>query len=207
MTMTNRQLFSSAALAAVSVFTTAAAPVPTTWNVDAAHTAVSFSVRHFFTPVTGQFEAMEANLTYDRQNPENSTVRVRIPVASLSTANAKRDNHLKSADFFEAEAYPYITFASESVKQVSEDQLLVRGQLKIKGWTRTVELPVKVLGVMDVAPEMRDMLGAQQIASFQTCGHPRPTPWPSNGPPSARWPYPSQRRACVPSGSAVRDNR
>ena len=78
MTMTNRQLFSSAALAAVSVFTTAAAPVPTTWNVDAAHTAVSFSVRHFFTPVTGQFEAMEANLTYDRQNPENSTVRVRI---------------------------------------------------------------------------------------------------------------------------------
>ena len=166
--MTIRQMVSPAALAVISVLPIASTPGPTTWNVDPAHTAVSFSVRHFFTPVTGQFEALEATLSYDQQNPRNSTVRVRIPVASLSTANAKRDNHLKSADFFEAEAHPYITFESESVMRVSEDQLLVRGALTIKGRTKTVELPVTVLGVMEVAPEMRDMLGARQIASFQS---------------------------------------
>ncbi len=166
--MTIRQRFSGAALAAVSILTTAATPEPTTWNIDDAHTTVSFSARHFFTPVTGRFEEFEVDLVYDRRSPEKSRVRVKIPVTSLSTTNGKRDDHLKSSDFFNAEVHRFITFESQSVKPVSDDELVVRGLLTIKGRTRTVDLPVTILGVMDVAPEMRAMLGAEQIASFQT---------------------------------------
>jgi polyisoprenoid-binding protein YceI len=93
---------------------------------------------------------------------------VRIPVASVQTGNEKRNNHLLSEDFFEADANPDITFVSTSVTRVADGRLVVRGPLTIKGVTREVELPVKVLGVMDVAPEMQEMLGAKQIASFET---------------------------------------
>lgn len=162
-----RKRFSGAGLA-LSMLTIAAGPQPVTWNVDTAHTAVTFSVRHFFTPVTGQFGEFDVQLDYDAKYPENSSVRVGIPVASINTANEKRDNHLRSGDFFEADAHPRITFESQSVKRVGDDELLVRGPLTIKGRTRIIELPVKILGVMDVVPAMSNMLGGvEQIASFQ----------------------------------------
>jgi polyisoprenoid-binding protein YceI len=94
---------------------------------------------------------------------------VRIPVSSVNTNNQRRDQHLVSGDFFEAEAHPYITFTSESVRKVGENELMVRGPLSIKGQTRTVELPVTILGVMDVPADMQEMLGGvTEIASFQT---------------------------------------
>lgn len=164
---TNRKLLAGATLVLGSL-TMAAAPGPSTWKVDAPHTAVTFSVRHFFTPVKGQFDQFEVELAYDQAAPENSTVRVRIPVASLNTSNERRDNHLKSADFFEAETHPYITFVSESVTKVSDTELLVRGALSIKGQERTIDLPVKILGVVDLPPEMQQMFGGvKQVASFE----------------------------------------
>lgn len=164
--MTKRTLIAGAmALGSLSIAATPEAPA---WNVDAPHTEVSFSVKHFFTPVTGEFEQFDVALAYDRANPENSSVRVRIPVTSVQTGNEKRNNHLLSEDFFEADANPDITFVSTSVTRVADGRLVVRGPLTIKGVTREVELPVKVLGVMDVAPEMQEMLGAKQIASFET---------------------------------------
>lgn len=170
--MKKQTLFSAAALAAGALTlaaTPAAGPEPTPWNIDAPHTAVGFSVKHFFTPVRGQFNEFEVELAYDRMNPENSTVRVSIPVSSVNTGNEKRNAHLMSEDFFEAETYPSITFVSESVRRVSENELLVRGPLTIKGQTRTVELPVTILGVMDVPADMQGMLGGvTEIASFQT---------------------------------------
>lgn len=164
---TNRKLLAGAALV-LGPLTVAAAPDPPTWNVDAAHSAVTFSVRHFFTPVKGQFDQSEIELAYDQAAPENSTVRVRIPVATLNTSNERRDNHLKSGDFFEAEAHPYITFVSESVTKVSDTELMVRGALSIKGQVRTIDLPVKILGVVDLAPAMQEMFGGvKQVASFE----------------------------------------
>ena len=164
---TNRKLLAGATLVLGSL-TVAAAPGPPTWNVDAAHSAVTFSVRHFFTPVKGQFDQSEIELAYDRAAPENSTVRVRIPVATINTSNERRDNHLKSGDFFEAEAHPYITFVSESVTKVSDTELMMRGALSIKGQVRTIDLPVKILGVVDLAPAMQEMFGGvKQVASFE----------------------------------------
>lgn len=145
-----------------------AVKAPTRWTVDPTHSAVTFSVKHFFTPVKGQFDAFEVELHYDREAPENSTVRARIPVASLNTGNERRDAHLASADFFESDTHPYITFESKSVTKVGDGDVLVRGPLVIKGQVRDVELPVKVLGVAELAPEMRAAFGGiEQVASFE----------------------------------------
>jgi polyisoprenoid-binding protein YceI len=142
----------------------AAAP----WNVDAPHTEVGFSVRHFFTPVRGRFEDFEIDLDFDPQSPERSSVEVRIAVASVNTGNERRDNHLRSGDWFEAETYPYITFKSSSVTRTAADRLLARGELTIKDVTREVELPITLLGVKEIPEQMREMLGGvTQIASFQ----------------------------------------
>ncbi len=165
--MKNRAL-SLFAIAAASV-TIAAGPAPEPWNVDIPHTGIDFSVKHFFTPVQGSFEEYEVELLYDQEAPENSSVRVSIGVASVETGNERRNNHLMSGDFFEAETFPYITFVSERVEEVSPTLLHVTGPLKIKGQMHNVTLPVTILGVMDVAPEMREMLGGvTKIASFQT---------------------------------------
>jgi polyisoprenoid-binding protein YceI len=140
---------------------------PLVWNVDVAHTEINFSVRHFFTPVSGSFDDYEVNLMYDAENPANSTVEVVIDVASVNTGNERRDNHLRSGDWFEAERYPQITFKSKSVQQAGAGRLLARGDLAIKGVTREVELEITVLGLKDIPSQMQEMLGGvTQIASF-----------------------------------------
>ena len=145
-----------------------AAAQNTPWKVDKAHSAVTFSVRHFFTPVKGQFDQFEAQLVYDPAAPENSSVRVTIPVASINTSNERRDTHLKSPDFFGADTFPSITFVSERVTKVSDTQLLARGALTIKDQTRQVELAVTLLGIADLAPEMQQAFGGiKQVASFE----------------------------------------
>ena len=151
------------------VGTLAATPLATAddWVVDPAHTEITFSVNHFFTPVTGKFDAFDIQLDYDPANPEASTVEVTLDVASVNTNNEKRDKHLKSEDFFEAEAHPQITFKSTSVRLVEEGKLVATGPLTIKGVSHQIELPVNLLGVQDIPAEMRDMLGgAEKIASF-----------------------------------------
>ena len=164
----NKRLLSGAVFT-LTLLMIAAGPAPMTWNVDVPHTGINFSVKHFFTPVQGEFDDYKIELIYDRENPENSSVRVSIDVTSVNTGNDRRDNHLMSAHFFEAETYPYITFVSESVRQVAADRLIVRGPLKIKGQVRDVELPVTLLGVKDIPVEMQEMLGGvTQVASFET---------------------------------------
>lgn len=145
---------------------TATAPV---WNVDPTHSAVSFSVKHFFTPTKGHFDGYDVALNFDRAHPENSSVRVTLPVSGIQTGNEQRNGHLRSADFFEADAHPDITFVSESVRQVSDDELVVRGPLTIKGVSRMVDLPVKILGVTDLPEELQSAFGGiKEVASFET---------------------------------------
>ncbi len=142
-------------------------PVP--WSVDVAHTGINFSVRHFFTPVQGTFDDYEVNLLFDRENPENSSVEVKIAVTSVNTGNEKRDNHLRSGDWFEAETYPYLTFKSTSIQRVSGDNFIATGELTIKETTREVELPITLLGISDLPEQMSEMTGGiKHVASFET---------------------------------------
>ena len=161
-----RKLISGATLALAGLTVAAAAPMK--WNVDVPHTGIEFKVNHFFTPVSGKFDDYQIDLMFDRENPASSSVEVRIDVRSINTGNERRDNHLLSADFFDAESYPWITFESESVR-ADGDEILVRGPLTIRDQTHTVELPISLLGVKDIPPEMREMLGGvEQVASFHT---------------------------------------
>ncbi len=157
----------SAALGTASLLV-AATPAPVAWNVDTAHSRVAFSVKHFFTPVEGHFEKYDVELLYDKEHPENSSVNVRIDVASINTGNERRDNHLRSPDFFDAERFPTITFRSTSVRRVGENELLVRGPLRIKDRVHEVEFPVRILGIKPIPEGMREMLGGvTEIASFE----------------------------------------
>ncbi len=172
-----RRLLSLPGLALVSLLTMGAAASPageTTahevrpWNVDVPHTEINFSVKHFFTPVTGTFGDYEIDLMFDAEAPENSSVRVSIDVASVDTDNERRDNHLRSPDFFNAEQFPKMTFESTSVRSAGEGKLLAKGDLTIKGITREVELAIDLLGVMDLPPDMQEMLGGvKRVAGFQ----------------------------------------
>jgi polyisoprenoid-binding protein YceI len=146
----------------------AAASEQAAWSPDAAHTEINFSINHFFTPVSGSFEDYEIDLDYNAQNPEESTVEARIKVASVNTGNEKRDNHLRTADWFEADKYPYMTFKSTSVRQTGENQLVASGPLTIKGQSHDVELPITLLGKQMIPEQMQQMLGGtKNVASFK----------------------------------------
>lgn len=137
------------------------------WSVDPAHTKVNFAVNHFMTPVTGSFEDFAIDLTYDAEQPENSKVKVRIKTASVNTGNKMRDDHLRSADWFEAEKYPYMTFESTAIR-ARGDQLVALGTLTIKGEAKRVELPITLLGTAPIPGGMQAILGGtKEVTSFQ----------------------------------------
>ena len=169
---THRGRVTSAALLSVvlvvSVMVNARADGPSIWSTDAAHTEINFSVKHFFTPVTGSFEDYEIGLDYDADTPEESTVEVRIRVASVNTGNTERDDHLRTADWFEADRFPYMTFTSTSVREVDEGHLIASGPLTIKGISHEIELPISLLGKQMIPAQMQKMLGGtKEVASFE----------------------------------------
>ncbi|MEO7109561.1 MAG: YceI family protein [Polyangiaceae bacterium] len=115
------------------------------WDVDAAHTGAHFSVRHMMVSnVRGEIHVSGGSLTYDPAKPEASKLDVTIDVKTIDTREAKRDEHLKSADFFDAEKFPTITFKSKSVKKDGK-KLDVTGDLTIHGVTKEVVLHVDEL--------------------------------------------------------------
>ncbi len=130
------------ALALASV--TQAAPV--TWTIDPGHSQVGFSIRHFFSRVPGHFTKFSGTIVYDPDKPAASSVKAEIDAASISTAQEKRDNHLRSEDFFFVEKNPTLTFASTKVTPSGEGKLVVEGNLTMRGVTRPATLDVTFLG-------------------------------------------------------------
>lgn len=119
------------------------------WSIDKSHSNVNFTITHFFTPVDGSFEDYTADIQFDPNNLESSSIDVTIPVSSINTENERRDNHLKSEDFFNAEEWPNIHFVSNNIEQTGENQFVAHGELTIRDVTREFELPFELLGVMD----------------------------------------------------------
>ncbi|HEY0944727.1 MAG TPA: YceI family protein [Opitutaceae bacterium] len=116
------------------------------YKIDPVHSSVGFSIRHFVSKVPGTFTKFSGTISVDRDNLENSSTEATIETPSINTANEKRDNHLRSPDFFEAEKYGAITFKSTSWKKTGEDTFDVAGDLTIKGVTKPVVLKTKLLG-------------------------------------------------------------
>lgn len=119
------------------------------WSIDKAHSNINFSITHFFTPVDGSFEDYSSEIYFDPEDLENSRINVTIPVASINTENERRDNHLKSEDFFNASEWPDIHFESNNIEQTGDNQFVAHGELTIRDVTRELELPFELLGVMD----------------------------------------------------------
>lgn len=114
------------------------------WVVDAAHSNAGFSVRHMMiTNVRGEFQTLEGTVTWDPAHPEATQISASIDVASINTRDEKRDGHLKSVDFFDAEKFPKLTFKSKSVKANGKEELSVTGDLTIHGVTKEVVLEVE----------------------------------------------------------------
>jgi len=119
----------------------------TTWNIDTTHTDVIFSAKHMMvTNVRGKFGAVEGSIQMDEENPAKSTGSFSVQVASLNTGVEGRDGHLRSADFFDAERYPTVTFVTTRIAGKGGDDYALTGDLTIRGTTRSVTLDVEFLG-------------------------------------------------------------
>ena len=113
----------------------------TKWSIDPTHSEIGFKVKHMmFTNVSGKFGTYDATITTDGDNFENAAIEFSADIASVDTANADRDGHLRSADFFDAEKYPTLTFKSTSFKKVSGKNYKVTGDLTLHGVTKAVTL-------------------------------------------------------------------
>jgi polyisoprenoid-binding protein YceI len=116
------------------------------YSFDKAHTTVMFQVRHIVTNVTGKFKDFDGQILVDKANPAASSVEFTIQAASIDTNEPKRDEHLRSADFFDVANNPKLTFKSTSVKATGKDVYAVTGDLTMRGVTKPVTLTVSYLG-------------------------------------------------------------
>jgi polyisoprenoid-binding protein YceI len=116
----------------------------TTWKIDPAHSAAEFKVKHMMiSNVKGTFTGISGTLTEHAVDASLSSVEASVDVATLSTSDAQRDGHLKSADFFDAEKYPALTFKSTLVTRKGEGEYAVTGDLTVHGVTRPVTFAVE----------------------------------------------------------------
>ncbi len=127
------------------------------WNIDATHSQATFSVKHMMiSTVRGHFEVLSGQLHIDEEHPENSWVEAEVDAASINTRDARRDGHLKSADFFEVEKYPKITFKSIKVESKGDNEYRVTGDLTIHGVTKEVTFDAEYSG------QLKDAYGLQR---------------------------------------------
>ncbi len=133
----------------LALFLAAAAPAAalaqtSTWNLDPAHSHASFTVRHMvISNVRGDFQKFSGAVQLDEKDVSRSTVEATLQTASVDTANADRDKHLRSPDFFDAEKFPTIAFKSTRVEKAADGKLNVTGNLTMKGVTKPVVLVVE----------------------------------------------------------------
>jgi polyisoprenoid-binding protein YceI len=122
----------------------AASAAVTTWKIDPAHSSAEFKVKHMMiSNVKGSIKGITGDLTEHATDSSLSSIEATLDVATLSTGDAQRDGHLKSADFLDVEKYPTIAFKSTSVKKKGAEEYAVTGDLTIHGVTRPVTLEVE----------------------------------------------------------------
>ena len=152
----------SAVLASVWAFPAAAAT--TTWQIDPAHTAAGFAVKHLMiSTVRGQFKGVTGTVVWDDQDVSKSTIDVTIDATTVDTSEPMRDKDLKSEKFFDVAKYPTITFKSKKIENMSAGKLKVAGDLTIHGVTKEV-----VLDVEGPSNTVKDPWGNTRVAASAT---------------------------------------
>lgn len=118
----------------------------TTYKIDHVHSSVGFSLRHLVSKFSSSFTKVSGSISYDAAAPEKSSVEATVEIASVSTASEKRDNHIKSPDFFDAAKFPSASFKSKAWKKTGDGTFDVTGDLTIKDVTKEVVLKATLLG-------------------------------------------------------------
>lgn len=143
--------------------TATATPTVTTWKIDPAHSQIEFGVRHMMiSTVRGRFSGVEGTVRLDQANPSAVEVDVKIDAATVDTREAQRDAHLRSADFFDAEKYPYITFTAKRPIERKGAAFTLTGELTLHGVTKEVPLEVNEEG------RGKDPWGGERLAFSAT---------------------------------------
>ncbi|MFD1039074.1 YceI family protein [Virgibacillus byunsanensis] len=133
----------------------------TVWNVDAAHSELGFSVKHMMiSKVKGSFNEFDAVIEADPSELTDAKIEVSVDVASVDTRQEGRDEHLRSADFFDVENYPKMTFVASDVKKKSDSNYDVTGDLTIRGTTKPVTIDVVYEG------QSKDPMSGNTVAGF-----------------------------------------
>ncbi len=128
----------------MSTLATPKAASVTTWNIDPVHTVAEFKVKHMMiSNVKGQFTGIKGVLAIDEAALTDSHIEASIDAASINTCEAQRDTHLKSADFFDVEKFPTLSFKSTRINRIKDGELTVAGDLTIHGVTRNVVFNVE----------------------------------------------------------------
>lgn len=146
----------------------------TTWNLDAAHSEITFKVKHMMiTNVSGSFQKFDVNTTTEGDDFTTGKIDFSADVNSINTGNPDRDNHLKSADFFDAGKYSKLSFTSTKIEKKDNENYVLHGNLTIKDVTKPVKLNVEFGGIG------KDPWGNQK-AGFTLTGTIKRTDWNLN---------------------------
>ncbi len=120
------------------------------WQIDPSHTSIGAKVKHMVvSTVRGSFAGATGTIDFDPASPETGSIELRIPASSIDTGDEKRDGHLRSADFLDAEMFPEIVFKSTKVKLSGKDQFTVEGDLTIRGTTKPATVSVELAGIIE----------------------------------------------------------
>jgi polyisoprenoid-binding protein YceI len=136
-----------------------------TYNIDPYHSSVSFKVKHVVGKVTGHFDKFTGTFNYDAAKPDKAAAQAIIETASINTGIDKRDNHLRSPDFFDAQKFPMLTFKSTGVTEVNGSSSKLHGDLTMHGVTKPVVLDLVFEGVA------KDPMSGGNRAGATATGH------------------------------------
>src|SRR4029077_20084128 len=116
------------------------------WTIDPTHSQAEFAIRHMFTTVHGHIVVAEGTVETDEDDLAKSAIWARLDPSTINTGVSMRDDHLRSADFFDVERHPEIRFRSSEVRRTADNEIQVTGLLAIHGVTRPITLDARVLG-------------------------------------------------------------
>lgn len=132
------------------------------WEIDKAHSSIYFDIKHTYATVRGLFNDFSGTLMLDPDDPGASSIKIEVRTDSINTNITKRDNHLRSDDFFAASDFPVMTFKSTNVKKVEGSQYLIEGDLTIKGVTKKIDVPFTYYGMKE-----NPLKKGQMVAGFE----------------------------------------
>lgn len=132
------------------------------WAFDMSHSGIYFEVKHIFSTVRGNFTDFSGTFNFDPDKLDSSRIEMTVNTQSVNTQITKRDNHLRSNDFFAVNDYPAMTFKSRSITHLSGNNYRVTGDLTVKDVTKTVDVPFVFYGVID-----NPLQKGKQVAGFE----------------------------------------